>query len=306
MQKAVLLYNPLSGRRRDRRVHDVEKAAGVLRRAGKEISFVPTRGAADAMEQVREFIAHGYDTIFACGGDGTVHDLLQGIVGTDAALGVIPLGTANALAHDLGIPLTPEKAAQAALTAQHKRIAVGRVEFADFHGNPAARYFTVAVGIGVDAHLFYKLNSGVKNRLGMAAYYAKAWNLWMTHKMERFRMQSDGQEHSLTELLAVRIRYFGGVMRELAPGASLASDDLRLLMSHTDSRLSYLRYVVRGMVGAQWSVPGIELRNSQQVACTYEAPASSRKVYVEADGELLGTLPVKIYSVPDAVTLLMP
>ena len=106
MRKAMLLYNPLSGRRQGRRVADVEAASKILRNAGVEILAAPTRSSTEAGAQAREAISGGCDTIFACGGDGTIHDVLQGMVGTEAALGIIPLGTANALAHDLQIPLS--------------------------------------------------------------------------------------------------------------------------------------------------------------------------------------------------------
>src|SRR5258708_3947142 len=115
MRKAVLLYNPLSGRRRERRHADVEAAAAVLRDAGVEAITEATRGQAETAHQTRQAIADGCDTIFACGGDGTIHDVLQGVVGSDVALGIIPLGTANALAHDIGLPLTAVGAARAAL-----------------------------------------------------------------------------------------------------------------------------------------------------------------------------------------------
>src|SRR6516165_2873547 len=99
MRKAILFYNPLSGRRRGRRVADVEAALSVLHKAGVEASIAPTRAASEAAEQTREAIAHGCDTVIACGGDGTIHDVLQGVVGTQAALAIVPLGTANSLAH---------------------------------------------------------------------------------------------------------------------------------------------------------------------------------------------------------------
>src|SRR2546427_8766774 len=126
MRKAALLYNPLSGRRRERRVKDVEAALAVLQEAGVEANAEPTLGPAAAGDQARQAIAQGCDTILACGGDGTVNDVLQGVVGTDAALGVIPLGTANALAHDLRLPFLAAAAARAALVGQRRRVAVGR------------------------------------------------------------------------------------------------------------------------------------------------------------------------------------
>jgi diacylglycerol kinase (ATP) len=251
-----------------------------------------------------------------------VHDVLQGMVGTDAALGVIPLGTANALAHDLGLPLTAAAAARASLSAEPRRIALGRVEYVDFDGNRGSRLFTVAAGIGVDAHLFYKLNPLLKGSLGMVAYYAQATRLWLTHPLEKFAIevdrdgaagiqatgiQSSGIQAEVSQLLAVRICNFGGVLRELAPGASLDRNDLRLVLFRTRSRLAYLRYIIRGLVGARWQVGGIDLLHGVKLECrTLATSASSSRVFVEADGELLGTLPAQISMVPDAVTLLVP
>jgi diacylglycerol kinase (ATP) len=316
MRKAALFYNPLSGRRRERRLADVRAALAVLHQAGVEAIAEPTRGQADAAEQARHAIAEGCDTIFACGGDGTAHDVLQGMVGSHAALGIIPLGTANALAHDLRLPLSAVGAARALLTAKPRRIALGRVEYTDLEGNRGFRFFTVAAGIGVDAHLFYKLNPLVKGRLGMAAYYAKATRLWLTHSMEKFAVevgqdaeQNNGRGSSVevSQLLAVRIRNFGGVLRELAPGASLDRDDLRMVLFRTSSRWAYLRYIIRGLVGARWRVGGIDLVHSLKIDCRQlvDATADSR-IFVEADGELLGTLPAAISIVPNALALLVP
>jgi YegS/Rv2252/BmrU family lipid kinase len=306
MRKAILLYNPLSGRRSARRLALVERALAVLRQAGIEAGIEPTRGKSDATEQAHHAIAASCDTVFACGGDGTVHDVLQGLVGSSVALGIIPMGTANALAHDLGLPLSAVAAARVSLTAKPRRIAVGRVEYLDFEGNRGSRFFTVAAGIGVDAHLFYKLNPLVKGHWGMAAYYAKATRLWLTHPMEKFAVELEraGRREEVSQLLAVRIRNFGGVLRQLAPGASLERDDLRLVLFRTRSRLAYLRYIVRGLVGAEWQIGGIELVHGAKLES--QALGKAERVFVEADGELLGTLPAEISIVPDAVTLLVP
>src|SRR5439155_18018150 len=101
MRKAALFYNPISGRRRKHRLADVEAARSILQSAGIEVEVAPTQAASDATAQVRMAIRDGCDTIVACGGDGTIHDVLQGLAGKDAALGIIPLGAANAIAHDL-------------------------------------------------------------------------------------------------------------------------------------------------------------------------------------------------------------
>jgi diacylglycerol kinase (ATP) len=312
MRKAALFYNPHSGRRKKHRVQDVESAAAVFRQAGIEVEMAPTRAASDAGAQVRMAIRDGFDTIIACGGDGTVHDVLQGIAGRNAALGIIPLGTANAMAHDLRLPLNPAGAARALLTAVPKRIAVAKIDFRDFNNLPSFRYFTVAAGVGVDAHLFYKLNRLMKDRMGMMAYYSKALHLWWTHRMRYFEAEFSGQgsgaqkEPRLSEMLAVRINFFGGVLRELAPGASLGRNDMRLVLCRTGNRALYLAYVFRGLLGMSRTVPGILLEYADRVTCRSVPGEKPENIYVEADGELLGRLPITLSMVPDAMTVLVP
>ncbi len=315
MRKAALLYNPDSGGSQQRQ-RELESALAVLRAAGVEADLVAPQSRDHAEDEVRVAIDSGCDTIFACGGDGTIHNIVQVLAGSPIALAILPMGTANALAHDIGLPLNVTAAAKASLHAVPRRIALGRVTYADLQGNPGTRYFVVAAGIGVDGHLFYKLHTGIKQRMGMAAYYAKAWNLWFTYAMPRFVAEyvetgSDAAHRSeVTELLAVRIRQFGGVVRELAPGASLDRDDIRLVCCRSSSRLVYLAYVTRGLLGARWKIPGVDLAHSKRVTCAYRSPSTTgdaqRNIYIEADGELLGTLPVEITVVPDALTLLAP
>jgi len=312
MRKAAFLYNPLSGSGQERRKKVIEAAAGVLRAAGIEVITEATQGASEAAGQATNAIARGCDTIFACGGDGTIHDILQGLVGTQAVLGIIPLGTGNTLAHDLDLPLDAVKAAKAALNGQVRRFPVGRVEYLAFDGEKRTKYFTVAVGIGVDAHMFYRLNVAHKNRLGMAAYYAKATHLWLTDPLEFFDAEyADSRDAgtnrlSVSELLAVRIRNFGGVLREFAPGASLNRDKLRLVLFKTNSRLRYLEFIFRGMIGAKWHIPGIEVADAEVVKCSSPPSQKARRIFVEADGELLGTVPAEITIVPGAFSMLVP
>ena len=315
MRKAALLYNPESGGSKQRQ-RELESALAVLRNAAVEADLVPTQSPYHAVEETRRAVDSGCDTIFACGGDGTVHNIAQVLANSSTALAILPMGTANALAHDLNLPMKVVAAAKASLQAAPRRIALGRVTFADLRGNPGARYFVVAAGVGVDAHLFYKLHTGTKQRMGMAAYYAKAWHLWFSYPMTRFVAEyletasNTPQRAEVTELMAIRIRNFGGILQELAPGASLDRDDARLVFCRTASRVAYLAYVTRGLLRLPWTIPGIDLAYSTRVSCQYQPAASGpqqqQRIYVEADGELLGTLPAEITVVPDTLTLLAP
>jgi diacylglycerol kinase (ATP) len=314
MRKAALLYNPDSGGRRSRRLIMLESVLQLLRGAGVEAELVLSQSRDDAGEHTRQAIASGCDTIFACGGDGTIHNITQVLAKSPVALAILPMGTANALARDLNLPFNAVAAAKTAIHASPRRIALGRIQYSDLEGKPGMRYFILAAGIGVDAHLFYKLHAGSKRQLGMAAYYAKAWRLWFTYRMRRFSAEyietgiDERRSAEVTELMAVRIRNFGGVLQEFAPGASLDRDDLRLVMCRTASRAAYLAYVTRALLRQKWSIPGVDLVYSDKVSCQYlpepVSAASHQKIYAQADGELLGTLPVEMTIVQDALTLL--
>ncbi len=309
MRKAGILYNPLSGGQQARRRAIVDSAAGVLRAGHIETLVEPTLGPAEAGEQARHLAAQGCDTIFTAGGDGTINDMLQGIVGTETVMGILPLGTGNTLAHDLALPLNAVKAARAALSCVPRRFSVGRVEYVDFRGQKTSRYFTVAVGVGVDAHLFYRLNVAHKTRLGMAAYYAKATHMWLTDPLDffvaEFERAPNGkpEQVAVSEMLAVRIRNFGGVLREFAPGASLDHRYLRLALFKTNSRWRYLGFIARGLMGGRWHINGIELADAVTARCSSN-PASGGRVFVETDGELVGTVPVEISIAPETFCML--
>jgi YegS/Rv2252/BmrU family lipid kinase len=315
MYKATILFNPNSGR--PKRDTELNHAIGIIQSAGVRTELTVCRSSQEATDNARCAVAAGSDTVFACGGDGTIHDVIQGLAGTPVALAILPFGTANALAHDLRIPLKPSAAAKLAVEGSIRRVPLGRIEYEDFHGKPASRYFTVAAGVGVDAHLFYKLTAALKNRSGMAAYYLKALQLVATYNMRRFDVEyvnENGSNHrqraSLTELLAARIRFFGNVLRELVPGASLDCGDLRVVMCRTASRHAYLQYVAGTLIGRRWNINGIDVVSSSEIVCKLpENDGQENKddrIYVEADGELLGRLPARMTMQPDALSLVVP
>jgi diacylglycerol kinase (ATP) len=312
MRKATILFNPNSGRKGRSRDRELDIAIGIIQSAGVHTDLTICRSSQEATIHARYAVAAGSDTVFACGGDGTIHDVIQGLAGTPVALAILPFGTANALAHDLGLPFRPSEAARAAVNGTVRRIPLGRVEYEDLQGKPAARYFAVAAGIGVDAHLFYKLTADLKNRSGMAAYYLKAWQLWATYRMRRFEAEySNGSGHQqtalLTELLTVRIRFFGNILRELVPGAHLDCPDLRAVMCRTDSRSAYLQYVAGALLGWRRKISGIDLVSCSEIACRLpEQGDAAERVYVEADGELLGRLPARMSIALDALSLVVP
>ena len=311
MRQVALVYNPASGQSFNHGRSVIDEVLSVLRAAGVDAKSIATTAPASATALVQEAVLQGCDTILACGGDGTVHEVMQTLVGGHTALGVIPLGTANALATDLGLPISPVKAAEMLLSATPVRIPVGRIFFTGSDGAEHSRYFTVAAGVGADAHLMYRMDAKLKRQFGYALYAVEGLRVLAMHAFPPFDAEfvelgrSRPRTEVVSQLLAVRIRNFGGMIHNLAPGATLQNHNLRLLAFKTRSRFDFVRFLVAVLFRRQTFNGKIELLDSASVVCRAHK-GSAVPVYVEADGELLGGLPARIEIVPDALTLLVP
>lgn len=310
-RKALLLFNPVSGAHHEARTATLRRIAEQYRRAGIDVTVEATRARGSAGEQARQAVAAGCDAVFACGGDGTVFDVLQGVAESPAVMGVIPLGTGNVLAHDLGLAGSPERAAAQLLECPAQSIAVGRIVTGGL-----ARFFTVAAGVGVHAELLYRANARAKQRSGYLAYYSHGMKLLFRHSFVPFPVEITSSEgHTIRtttlELVAMRVRSFGGPLRHWRPGSSLLSGDLKLVLLRNASRSHLLRYTMQALTGLapydSLDEPNADLSfiSARSVSC--HAPEDrAAHLRVQADGELLGPMPTEISIVPNGLRLLMP
>jgi len=308
MDRVALIYNPASGQYSAGRKAAIEEVLSVLRGAGVKADAFVSDTVGSAEEYARQAVREGRDAILACGGDGTVHAVLQSVVGTNIALGVIPLGTANALASNLGLVGRPAMAAKKLLDASPVRIPVGRIHFQNGAG-PDSRYFLVAAGVGADALLMSRMDAGLKRKLGYALYVLEGFRIWATDPFPLFEAAFATNGHGpdkvsqVSQLLAVRVRSFGGMLNKFAPGATLRSNTLHLIAFATRNRLHYLKFLLATIAGRQSFKREIELVETATVDCR---ALNGDNLFVEADGELLGHLPARMETVPDAVSLLVP
>ncbi len=311
MRRVALIYNPASGQYSARRNVAVDEALTVFREAGIEAEAYETGEPGSGTARAGQAIRERCDAVVACGGDGTVHEVAQTLVGSDVALGVIPLGTANALAANLGLIAPPAKVARTLLRARPVRVPVGRIHYHDCAGNPASRYFVVAAGVGPDALLMSRLDAGLKRRLGYLLYLIEAAKIWATDPFPLFEatlaLNGAGARRviEVSQLLAVRVRSFGGALRQLVPGATLRDRSLHLVAFGTRSRLQYLKFLLAVVAGRQTFNGHIQLLQTEAVQCR-PRNGSRETMFVEADGEVLGSLPVTIEVVPQSLTLLIP
>lgn len=310
MRRVALVDNPASGLHSSRREATVRGALEALESAGIEVEHLTINGPGSGSALAREAIARGCDTVIVCGGDGTVHEVMQALVGTGVALGVVPMGTANALAANLGLKISPEKAIRRLLSARPVAVPVGRIFYRTQEGEERCKYFTVAAGVGADALLMARMDPVRKRKWGYLLYVFEAFRIWATHPFPlfqvRFTTNGNGRPQVVeaSQLLAVRVRSFGGLLGTLAPGATLHSDSLCLLAFKTRSRFRYLRFLL-AVIGQRHTFSrDVELLKADVVECL---PANgSSRVYVEADGDVLGQLPARLEIAPEMLTLLIP
>lgn len=314
MQKAFLIYNPASGQRRAKRTEQISRVAGVLRAAGVTVEACATAHAGSAVQQAQEAVDAGFDTVVACGGDGTANEALNGLMraSADATLGLVPLGSGNLLATDLRLPSDPAAAAQALLRYKPCLIRPGVITSqgnSQGQNGEEKRYFIVAAGVGADAELMFRTPVKSKERYGRNAYFLEMVRMALRRNYPMFHVewedeQGARQEDNAMLAMAVRAKKFPGLLRFVNLGSALTRNDLCLLLFRTNKIRHFLYYFAGVALGLNWKVLQVEVVHSKWFRCT--ALSGERKIHSQADGELLGTLPVEVSIENRTFKLLMP
>ena len=306
--RCVLICNPAAGTRRERRIAEIDRAAARLRSLVHEALVIATTGPESAADQARDAVRDGAEVVFACGGDGTVHEVLQGLVADDgnprAALGIVPLGSANALARHLRIPLDAEQAVEVQIRGERITISAGRLEIGG-----QVRYFAVMAGAGPDGALTYELQSAHKSRLGRLAYAYHAAKIFATHRFSRFAVEYadlNGAARTLpvVSVMASRVDCLGGLFTGLVErGDPLDRLSLRVSLLRPPGRLSLPLWFLTGWLGIRRINPFLVEVRAREFQCR---PLTDSDVYCEADGEWLGRIPMRVSVVPATLTVLAP
>ena len=270
----------------------ITKAREIFESAGHDVEVIPTPGPNTAGDLARRAVENGAALVLAAGGDGTLNEVAGGMIGSNVPLGVLPAGTANVLAHETGMPTNPVKAARCLASWEPRRIAAGRV-----NGRP----FLLMAGVGLDAHVVYHIDAGLKSAVGKAAYWISAFSL-VGRELEEFEVTVDGARRICSFALVSRVRNYGGDL-EIARRTSLLDDQFEVVLFEGRKAARYLKYFVGVAARRLAGMEGVTLLRAGRVdLCCPE----SRKVYVQVDGEYAGRLPATIEIVPDALTLLLP
>ena len=289
-RRILIIVNPAAGRprsaeRRLRRFVGALERQGcsvVLRRAGSRLG--------DAERLAREAEAD-FDVIVAGGGDGTVHAVVNGLAGRPIAVGVLPFGTVNLLAREIGLPRRPEALANLIAEAPARPIWPGRV---------AGRTFLMMASVGFDSETVAAIRPGLKARAGRLAFaYAVLVRLWH-YRVCELAVQADGIEHRATGLIAAKGRFYAGPF-VVAPQARLTEPALELVLFRRAGRLAVFRYMAALFLGR---LPRLGDVATLRIRAANVSGAGA--LPVQADGEIVGQLPVTIEIADQPLFLIRP
>lgn len=304
----MLICNLFAGRARQQRASLIAQLAHQLSAQGHnvDVQFTTARGSATSLASIA--VAGGADAVFACGGDGTVHEVLQALVSESGesrcALGLIPLGSANALARHMRLPLDPFRAAMEQLRGEPRTIPVGKAEFAG-----GVRYFTVMAGAGPDGALAKSVEGRQKARFGRLSYYLHAALLFLTRRFPPFDLEWTDEvgkvvRRRATAAMVARVDDLGGMFSGLTSAeASIYEKQLRLLVISPPALLSMPRWFLFGWLRILGLDPLLRQETVVSFACL---PAAGMAPDIQLDGEWVGTAPMRVSLLPHALRILVP
>ena len=306
---ALLIYNPASGRKRHRRFAEIERAARILEEAGVDTELAPTTGRGTATPLARQAVEEQRGMVVACGGDGTINEIVNGLAGSTVPMALLPAGTANILAKELGIPWDIPRAAGLIPGSKVRRIALGAVFPVNGNGSaglaPHGRYFLSVGGAGPDGAIVHGVQENLedlKKNVGELAYWVEGFRQLVSYGFPEMRIRSNGREHKATIVVAGRTAHYGGPFK-ITTGASLFEDSFEFLTNSNRTRLAYLAALPALWFGKLRAADGIEAWKATEIVCE---PVGSDPVYAQVDGEPVGRLPLVFRIVPDALSLITP
>jgi diacylglycerol kinase family enzyme len=276
----------------------LERAVLILQKNGHAVTVAPTTGPGTAGAIAREHIALGADLILAAGGDGTINEVVEGMVHSHIPLAILPAGTANVLATEMKLGSRLERVAERLKECRPYRIPVGRV-ICD--GGRVDRHFMLMAGVGLDAYIVHHVNGAIKARIGKMAYWLAGWSL-LGKRLEHFSVETGGSRRECSFALITKVRNYGGDF-EIARNVNLLEDEFEVVLLEGRNTLRYVKYFAGMALNRLTGMKGATVLRTDHV--TLSCPSDSR-VYVQIDGEFAGHLPAEVRIVPDALTLLIP
>ena len=292
--RIFILQNPVAGTSNPDQVK--EDLTRILNQ--RDIPFEPyqTTPEDDIPTLTKQAISDGFDWIWAAGGDGTVSGVANGLINTQAVMGIIPIGTGNSLARELNIPLRAADACRTLLDAsQERRIDALQVK---------EDYYLLAVSVGVGSKTMEETERSQKRALGRLAYMVNGLRLILTRQIWPFQVVVDGKSYRIpaTEIIATNVGIIG--YKILRWDKDIQPDDGKVDLCYVkvNSAQTLLRALRGAVLDQQDQVVELSCLSAEQEILI----DSNSQLPVQGDGDPIGTTPVHIKVIPKAISMLVP
>lgn len=288
----MAIFNSHSGGGEYRR--DLPLILDSLRGLGYDVEERETAGVGDATRFAREAVQQGLDLVCAIGGDGTVNETINGLAGAEVPLAIVPTGTVNVLAMELGIPLELPDAV--------KLLEVGTISWIDL-GLAGDRYFGLMAGVGMDAAVVASLNPVLKKAFKEAAFAVQGLANYLTKEEPLIRVTT--AERTVEGYFAVfgnSSNYGGGF--GITPLADMRDGLLDVCVLKDKSFLSTIWYWSAALINAHIKHPKVEYFRTE--AAEIVTVEEGKEVLVQTDGEMAGKLPLTCRAVPRSLRVVVP
>ena len=289
MSFGAMVFNPTAGR--GDKSSAARRLVEVLKSLGAEAEMLPTRAPGDAAGRAREALQSGAEFLAVLGGDGSIREVGEVLIGSTIPLLILPAGTSNVLARSLNIPLDPFEAVR--LLAEGRTIALdgGRAD-----GNA----FFFMCGAGMDAEVMAGMHVPSKKILGRASFYPAVLKLLAGYVFPDLRVEADGEPLEGGYAVVTNIPHYAGKY-VLVPDADPCDGLLDLVVFKAKSRWELLKLYPRLVRSTLLDHPDVIHRRVRTVRI--QGPPTTR---FQLDGDTLGNVPVDVAVFPAALQVFVP
>ncbi|MCS6828699.1 MAG: diacylglycerol kinase family lipid kinase [Caldilinea sp.] len=301
-RRATLIYNPHAGF--DDWLQNIKATVAFWRSHGWEVSLRETGRPSHATELAGEAVRNGHQLVLAAGGDGTIHEVANGLLGTQTILATLPAGTTNCFARDLGLP-SPNGANPYWLIETSERQMAGTVQTIDVGECSNGRSFILWAAVGVDSRIVESVEprSRLLKRFGIAGYFAKATLPFLLYQGEEVRVGVDDVvlEDEVLDVIVANSRLYAGGLFNLSP-RSMLDDGL------------FDVWILRGRYSPQMLAHSLRIMTGRHIGRSDILHLTGRRIVIETkrpqpfhlDGELHRATPVEITLEPSFLHVLAP
>ncbi len=289
--KIRLIYNPVSKKAKSAYALFLELGIKKLIDGGRnDVELVKTQAPLDATRLAREAVDMGFDMVVAVGGDGTLNEVINGVVGADIIVGLIPFGITNVFALEVGIPRDPFDAINVLLHGKPKKIDIGKAN---------DRYFILMVGAGLDGVAVNNFPFKLKWFLGKLSYLVTGMYYYMLkYKPARMEITVDGKKYHGYQIMVNNVSLYGGKFK-IAPRATIFDGYLDVCIFTRSGFFDDLRYVWSILNSSHYKWSDVLLLKAKRITIKGDS-------YFHVDSEPMGKLPVEIEVVPQSIKIMLP